>query len=73
MKNKVTNDNVAKRQPEALAALEAAARNGGAKPKGQALNAASKTAPHRENPREKDAVATKILHRNAENDAHRRK
>ena len=71
MKSK--NDNAKGRQPEALASLEAAARHDCMKPDKQGLQATRETAPKPEDPDEKNAEATRILHRNAAADVRKRK
>ena len=52
-------------QPEVLAALAAAARAGGQKPKADGLTATAQTAPVRANPAQEVDAATKILREGA--------
>jgi len=53
-------------QPEALRSLKTASHAGGENPADQGIMASRSTTPPRQNPREKDAEATRILAEGAE-------
>jgi hypothetical protein len=48
-------------QPEALRSLKTASHTGGEKPREQGMTASRSTAPLRQNPRDKDKEATRLL------------
>jgi hypothetical protein len=53
-------------QPEALRSLKTASHVGGEKPEEQGMTASRSTTPPRQNPKEKDAEATRLLAEGAE-------